>query len=107
MTSMIKAITKEEVNQDFKNRVFPDFVIQAFNECISESKIKKSDTVLQKDVVAKIKSLTKDNELKITSKMIFDNHWLDVEEFYKKAGWDVSFYSYGYNETGNDYFTFR
>lgn len=104
MTSIIKAITKEEVVEAVKNRDFPDFVIQAFNECIVESKIRRSSKVYQKDVVEKIRSLNKNIK---DDDIIFENNWLDVEEFYKKSGWDVSFYRHGYNETGEDYFIFE
>ena len=98
----VKAITKEEVSDNLKNRSFPPFVIQAFNECIEESKIQHSDNVLRNTVVAKIIQIGN-----VTEKDIMDNHWLDVEEFYRKAGWKVSYTKPAYNEDYKAFFTFK
>ena len=37
---------------------------------------------------------------------IFDNHWLDVEDLYRKNGWKVDYDKPGYNESYNAYFVF-
>ncbi len=97
----VKALTKEELSNNLKNRSFPPFVVQAFNECIEESKTNHSDDVLRKTVVARIKKLGS-----VTDKDIMDNNWLDVEEFYRKAGWKVSYNKPPYNESYEAYFTF-
>lgn len=97
----MKPITKDVVAEQLSNREFPDFVIQAFNECISESKVKGSTTVYQDDVVKRIVKLGK-----VRRQKIYDNNWLDVESHYQKAGWKVTFYQPAYNESGTAYFTF-
>lgn len=105
----MKPITKEELAKKISQRTFPNFVIQAFNECIKESRIKNSKTVYQDDVVKKIIQLaTVDTEVDIppTRQQIFDNHWLDVEDHYRQAGWTVTFSKPGFNESGSAYFTF-
>lgn len=90
----IQPITKQQAKEQKASRVFPDFVIQAFNECISASQIKNTPIVLQKDVVKRIMELGNiENKQKI-----FDEHWLDVEDHYRKAGWKVVFDNPGYNE---------
>ena len=102
MTSALKAITKDDIARKLKERVFPDFIIQAFNECIQESKIKHSKRVEQERVLEKIMELNKD----ITLSQIFDEHLLDVEDFYRDAGWKVVFYKPAYNEDWKAYFEF-
>lgn len=97
----VKALTKKQLSENIKNRSFPQFVIQAFNECIEESKLKKSNTVLQKTVVSRIMKLGK-----VSSKEIFENNWLDVEDFYRKAGWAVRYDKPAFNETYEPYFEF-
>jgi hypothetical protein len=55
---------------------------------------------LQKDVVNELVALgLKRNE-------IFKNHWLDVEEIYEEAGWQVAYDKPGYNETYEASFEF-
>lgn len=98
----IQPITKQQAKEQKAARVFPDFVIQAFNECIAESQLKNSRTVLQKDVVKRIMKLGKIRN----SQKIFDEHWLDVEDHYRKAGWTVKFDKPAYNESYEASFEF-
>lgn len=105
----MKPITKEELSKKILHRSFPDFVFKAFNECIEESKIKKSDIVYQDDVLEKmIEFATIDAVVDgpSTRQQIFDNHWLDVEDHYRQAGWTVTYFKPAYNEDGKAYFTF-
>ncbi len=97
----MKPITKEEATIQLDNRVFPDFVIQAFNECISESQIKRTKVVTQENVIDRIIKLGN-----VTKKDVFENHWLDVEEHYRKAGWKVRYDRPGFNEDYKAYFEF-
>jgi len=100
----VAPMTKEKTLEEMDNRIFPDFVIQAFNECIAESKMKNKPYVYQKDVVAKILTLAPQGTKRNT---IFDEHWLDVENHYRKAGWKVEFYKPHYSETPSEaYFKF-
>lgn len=97
----MEPITKAQVQEKLNERVFPDFVIQAFNECITEASIKKSSTVLQKDVLKRIKDLSGKD-----SREVLDNNWLDVEKHYRKSGWKVSYDKPAYNESYEPSFTF-
>lgn len=101
---MSSPITKEQVQEKVDNRVFPTFVIDAFNECISESKIKKSDVVKQKDVINKILSLAPKGT---TQQKVIDEHWLDVEKHYERAGWKVSYFSPDRGDSFDAYFEFK
>jgi hypothetical protein len=99
---MLKPITREEVNAAKAERGFPDFVIQAFNECILEAKIKNTTTVKQDDVIAKIVAASGE-----TRSSIYEKHWLDVEDHYRAAGWIVTYTKPAYNEFFEAYFTFK
>lgn len=98
----VQPITKQQAQEQKSARIFPDFVIQAFNECIAESQLKNSRTVLQKDVVKRIMKL---GNIKRSQK-IFDEHWLDVEDHYRRAGWTVTFDKPAYNESYEASFEF-
>lgn len=37
---------------------------------------------------------------------IFDKHWLDIEDTYRKAGWNVEYDKPGYCENYDAYFVF-
>ena len=39
--------------------------------------------------------------------LIFSNHWLDVEDIYRKQGWKVVYDSPGYDESYDAYYEFR
>jgi hypothetical protein len=99
---MLKPITREEVQAAFAKREFPDFVIQAFNECIFEAKLKGTTTVKQDAVMAKIVAASGETRGKV-----YENHWLDVEDHYRAAGWTVTYEKPAYNEFFEAYFTFK
>lgn len=79
---------------------FPDAVLEAFNEAITSKLYKGTATVKQDDVVALMvkKGLKRED--------IFSNHWLDVENTFRKAGWNVVYDRPGYNETYPATYTF-
>lgn len=81
---MIKPITPKEAHSN-KVTVLPDKVLEAFNELITKNYHEGTATVLQKDVVKLIQDKM---ELKDTQR-IFNEHWLDVEDVYRDAGWFV------------------
>jgi len=83
-----------------KKAVFPDAALQAFNELIAKGYSNGSATVKQDDVLA----LMVKKGLK--RKAIFDNHWLDVEELYEDAGWEVEYDKPGFNESYSATFKF-
>lgn len=91
----MEPITKAQVQEKLDERVFPDFIIQAFNECITEAKIKKSNTVLQKNVLKRIKEISGKD-----STEVFANNWLDIEKHYERAGWEVRHYKPDFKEPG-------
>ena len=96
----LKPITPKDVAKQ-KLDVFPDAVIEAFNEVIAAHYSNGSATITQKEVVERMvaKGLKKDN--------IFDKGWLDVEDVYRKAGWTVKYDKPGYNESYEPIFIFK
>lgn len=88
-----------------KTNSIPGEVFEAFNELIAahwdgmESRVTQSEAL--KLVVKKFKSAN------VTSTVMFDNGWLDVEESYRSQGWIVEYDKPGYNESYEAFFIFR
>jgi hypothetical protein len=38
---------------------------------------------------------------------MFNKHWFDIEDIYRKAGWAVEFDKPGYNESYESFFVFK
>jgi len=97
---MAKPITPAEVTSK-KLANIPDRVIEAFNTLIAKHYDGRSATVKQDEVLAAI--VTDE----ITRSMVFENHWLDVEDIFREAGWDVEYDKPAYNESYPATFTFK
>lgn len=108
---MIKPISPREVIGK-KKELMPDEVLLAFNEIIAKNFSNGSATVRQCDIVALlVEKLQMNpeyaNETSAVLKgRIFNNHWLDVEGIYRKAGWIVSYDKPGFNESYEATFEF-
>ncbi len=100
---MIKPIQPKDVIKE-KQRSLPDQVVETFNELIAENWNGSDALIYQEDVVARIKK--KFLPKRITNKKIFDNHWLDVEDVFKNAGWSVYYDKPAYNEDYKASFSF-
>jgi hypothetical protein len=98
----MQAVTKEDVTLTRGERVFPEFVIQAFNDEIIAVSNGRVATVDQNKVMERILTLKPE----LTRNEVFENKWLDVEEFYRKAGWNVVYVKPAYYETFAAYFVF-
>ena len=98
---MIKPITPSEVQH-----VIPDFIIDAVNKLIKE-KWDGKEAVIKQDEIMKIVSSDDPDDPRPTRKEIYDKCWLDFEQMYRKAGWDVDFEKPAYCETFDAYFTFK
>lgn len=98
----MQAVTKEDVTLARGERVFPEFVIQAFNDEIIAVSNGRVATVDQNKVMDRILALKPE----LTRNQVFENKWLDVEEFYRRAGWKVEYVKPAYYETFTAYFVF-
>lgn len=93
-------IKPDEVGEA-KARLFPDAVIEAFNELIAQKFANGSAKFNQDDVIGlMVKKGLKRGE-------IFKNNWLDVELLYRSVGWVVEYDKPDFNGTGDSSFVFR
>lgn len=76
---------KPDAVADEKVINFPDAVFEAFNQLIAQNFSGGSATVKQKDVVALMVGKG------VEAEEIYKNHWLDVEDVYRAAGWKVMY----------------
>lgn len=95
-----KPITPDEV-VGVKKVMLPKEVFEAFNTLIARNFYGNSAVVMQDEVV----DLLVNNGFNRGD--IFKNHWLDVEDVYRSAGWIVEYDKPGYNETYASSFTFK
>jgi len=84
-----------------KSVVIPDVVMDTFNDLIARNFADGEARFEQEEVV---KALVAKGH---TREEIFANHWLDVEDIYRKAGWNVEYDKPGAPETYRASFTFR
>ena len=87
-----------------QNDSIPGFVIEAVNKLIIQNLKGGSVTLLQKDIVTAIIKQAKPK--RISKDKIFDSGWLDFEDIFREAGWDVYYDKPGYNEDYDAYFRF-
>ncbi len=95
----VKPIKPNQVAETKKTTI-PDEVFQAFNELITENFRGNSATVTQPDAVKRMvdKGLNRND--------IYEKGWLDIEEVYELAGWNVKYDRPGWDETYEPYFVF-
>ena len=84
MTDKIKPIKPS----DFKDKGLPDFVVRAVNEVIEENYSRSSFTFTQIELVNKILRYAPDGT---SREKVFKKKWCDIEEYYREAGWKVSY----------------
>lgn len=98
----IKPVSPSQLIQDF-----PEEVIQAFNNLLSAKGNNTSITILKENAVAEILRVFKDSGKEVTENEIYKNNWLDVEETYRRAGWDVHYDGPAYCESYKAFYTFN
>ena len=98
---MTKPITpREAVPESLEN--FPDAVIESFNDLIKQNLRNGQAVIMQRDVADMIAS-----RLMISRNEVYNRNYLDVEPFYRQAGWIVIYDKPAYNESYEAHFTFR
>lgn len=96
---MLKPITPREVKAQI---VIPDGVFAAFNALIVKYYDGNRASFSMKEAAKAIAT-----QMKCSQDKVYNKHWLDVESHYAKVGWIVRFNNTGYNETGDETFTFE
>lgn len=94
-------ITPEEVVQQKKVQIPPE-VFNAFNDMIAKHWNGISARFTQNAVVVAILAYLPEKN----AGDIFSNHWLDVEDIYREAGWRVVFDRPGYCDSYEATFEF-
>lgn len=103
MSESTQPITPREIEDNLCD-VFPEVVIQAFNELIKEHyRVQGKTTFTLNEVIKKIKKI--DSSAK-TDKLL-EQGKLDIELLYEKYGWDVEFHSPDRDESFVSYFSFE
>ena len=91
-----------------KKAQFPGFVLDAFNAVIAKHFHQGYASFRQDEVVEEIVSRMPPlgDNVNVRSH-IFEQHWLDVEDIYRKAGWKVEYDKPDYCESYPATFSFR
>ena len=101
---MAKVYSPEDV---LKKRVetIPDYVIDAFNDLLTENYQEDETIIEQEDVIRKILEYSTDDEL--TRDTIFKKHYLDIENLYRNNGWEVGYKKPAFDERFDPHFIFK
>lgn len=91
----------------YRAQSIPEEVYAAFNELIGRNYFNGCAQIFQDEVVALIILKFEAVGRKVERNEIFNNHWLDIEAAYRKAGWHVEYDKPGYNESYAANFKFR
>ena len=84
-----------------KAQSFPDGVIKAFNDLIVANWDGRKAVILLGDAVKEIALKMNVERTEVTK-----NRWLDIEDVFRAAGWNVKYDQPGYNESYAPYFVF-
>lgn len=108
MSEKVKPITPDEVFQEI-----PDWVIEGANNCIRKHwvELNQESRFLQEELIEEIWKIFNKKigtaDYKAWKDKLFENHYLDIEPIYRKAGWNVVYDSPAYCENYKPNFTFR
>ena len=102
----MKPITPKEAKSK-KNQSIPAFVIECFNEAITEALDLNGRAVIQQEDI--LNRIIRHSEMPkaIGRQGVFDRGWLDVEPIFRQAGWIVEYDKPAYCETYEPTFTFK
>lgn len=107
MSEKGKPITPREARAAARDSI-PLEVFEAFNELLAEHGANAPITIRQEEVVDRIiEKMNRGVAVKVTRAMIFDRHWLDIEDTYRDAGWSVEYDKPAYCEDYEAYWTFK
>jgi ATP-dependent exoDNAse (exonuclease V) alpha subunit len=101
---MVKPIRPNELEIE---RAFPEFVLEAFNNTITQHYRNGVSSFKDKDIIAEIIKMSEATGNPVTRSEIYTQRWLDVEELYIKYDWQVSHESPGWGERQEGSFTFK
>lgn len=91
--------------KEHKLASIPDFVYQAFNNLLAKNYDAYGTIILQGEVIKEILTVCPLDSM--TSQIILENKWLDVEDEYRKNGWEVEYDKPGLGESYPARFIFK
>lgn len=101
MKCTIKPISPNEIQESLAD-IIPPEIVMAVNNLLKKKFRGNSVTIYQKEIEAEVFKINP----KMTSEMIYDNHWMDFEPLFVAQGWDIEYDKPGYNESYEAYFIF-
>lgn len=102
---MVKPISPNEVTARRKE-IIPEFVLKAWNEAIVQAWDGSRAVIYQENIITHLLSYSYNEYEQVTRQDIFDKHYLDIEDIYENAGWNVEYDKPAYNESYSAKFTF-
>ena len=104
---MTRPMTPQEV-RDAQHDSIPDFVFEVVNDLLVKemSPTSKHATLKQDDIAEAIRARPEYNQMDQPPD-IYNAHWMDFEDHYRKAGWIVDYDRPAYNENYSATFSFR
>lgn len=106
----VKPISPKEVVNN-KAGIIPDAIFEAFNELIAK-KWDGTRSVIEQDevidvAIAKMMGDREGEDYSTFRQRIFLEHWFDVEDIYRRAGWIVEYDKSSYDDTSASTFIFK
>ena len=101
---MIRPITPREVEK--KRGSIPDEVIEACNILILKRYSKPGFKITFNEIIQFAMELMVEDEKVVERETFFIQGWLDIEPFYRKAGWKVSCTTSDWGESFDPFFWF-
>jgi hypothetical protein len=106
MGEKVKPISPDEV-LDAKKTSIPDEMFEAVNEMIVKKWNGSEATFRQEDLMSLYLQKVGENDIQKSRDKVYENHWMDFEDIYRKNGWSVSYDKPAYNESYPATFTFK
>lgn len=103
MTNVARPFSPADAKRAFENEVMPAAVINAVNELLTEHYESYSINLLKDDIIDRIIEL----DPKLDRQIIIDKNYLDFENIFREAGWNVEYNSPDYTESFPQSFTFK
>lgn len=97
----IEPITPEEVLK--RGKLIPNEVFEIVNTMLVEKITPSKQIVVYTKDIANLVS----KKLGISTDKVFEMHMLDIEDDYRKAGWECVYESPGFGDTFSAFFRFR
>lgn len=102
VVAVVKPFTPADARKQ-KAQGIPNEIIEAVNELLAKNFSDSTIIIRQKDIekqaLLKLPGLTASD--------LYDRKWMDIEDMFRDAGWDVYYDKPGYNESYDAYFEFK